>query len=153
MKICFISLISIALLIGCAEEKDSNTRQLERLELEIGELTKRLENLPDRKVGLTHLVFLDLKSDLLPEQLEGIMEKVNQLGEIANVQSFNIGRYQDVGDPRAMSQYEIVLELLFENAARLASYQQNEQHLAIRAELKKYLAGPPVVYDYLIHRE
>jgi len=148
MKRCFISLISIVLLLGCAEEKDSNTRQLERLEQEIAELANRLENLPDHKAGLTHLVFLNLKDDISPGQVEVIMERINQLGNIANVRNFSIGHYQDVSDPRAMSQYEIVLELAFENAAELASYQKDEQHIAIRADLKKYLASPPVTYDY-----
>lgn len=149
LKICFISLFCLLFLVGCEEEKDANTRQLERLEKKVFELTERLENLPVPTSGLTHLVFLNLKDELSAEEQSIFFATLNELGQINSVASFRIGHFKNVDDPRALMQYEVVLEMGFQDVSALNAYQEDEQHLAIRAKLRPYLAGPPVTYDYL----
>jgi len=149
LKICFISIICIMFLIGCQEEKDANTRQLERLEKKIAELTERLEKLPAPASGLTHLVFLDVKDDLSAEEQNTFFNSLNNLGQINAVSRFRIGHFTDVEDPRALKQYEVVLEMGFLDTSALYDYQKDEHHLAIRKMLRPYLAGPPITYDYI----
>ena len=59
-----------------------------------------------------------------------------------------VGEFHDLGDPRAMSDLDVVMSVKFETDADYKTYQAHELHLKLKENAGKYLAGPPVTYDF-----
>lgn len=106
---------------------------------------------PDIKIEATqfmHLVYLDVKDDLTVHEKSEFENMIRRLEQIPEVLSFQIGVFKDVGDPRALSQYEYVLNLLFENKAAYDIYQSSDIHVNVKKALSNFLSGPPATYDF-----
>ncbi|MEL6676208.1 MAG: Dabb family protein [Bacteroidota bacterium] len=99
--------------------------------------------------GLVHLVMLNIKDDLKTEQKKALMTELEKLGSLEGVMNYQIGQFEELGDARALSDYELILSMAFQSEEVYRNYQQDETHLAVREALKAYLAGPPATYDYL----
>ena len=97
---------------------------------------------------LSHLVFFKLKADLSSTQKADLESKLRSLANIQEVQFARVGTPEDTGDPRLAKDYDLALITGFASVEDLQSYQQNEDHLKLRAAVKDYFAGPPLVYDF-----
>jgi hypothetical protein len=139
----FISLLIVISFSSCRQEidlQDQLTATQAELMLVKAELAKA--QIP---VAITHLVYLDTKEGI---DRDALTEELSRLGEISGVKNYQIGHFLDLGDPRALSQHELVLSMGFDSQEAYQAYQQHPTHLEVKTKLGVYLAGPPVTYDF-----
>lgn len=98
---------------------------------------------------LVHAVYFDLIDSLPTAALDTFVQQLGQLRDIEEVRNFQLGRFQDVGDPRALSDYEWVILMSFADTIAYRAYQEHSIHLSVKAQIGKYLAAKPASYDFL----
>lgn len=145
--------VSSELLALQTELKETKTaleemEALKELESATETIKDALEPLNALSPSFDHMVFLNIKDDLSKEEKKTLMSELKVLDEIEEVEDFEIGRFKDVGDGRALSDYELVMKMSFDNKKAYESYQDHPKHLDLKKKLGTYLAGPPAVYDY-----
>ena len=96
---------------------------------------------------ILHTVYLDLKEDISKDEMDSFMEAVEELHRITIVRDFKHGAFEDLGDARAMQEFEYALVMGFQNKEDYIIYQKHPIHSQVKNKLKPYLAGPPVTYD------
>ena len=111
-------------------------------------LIKELEK--KEKAALAHIVFLNIKDELVGDELEYLENELQRMQQIKEVQQFELGLFKNLEDKRAMSEYEVVMKMYFEDSLAYRSYQDHPIHNEIKSTLSEYLETPPVTYDYLI---
>ena len=77
------------------------------------------------------------------------MNELERLEVIKEVQNLEIGVFEDLGDTRALSNYGVAMQMHFRDTTAYRIYQNHPTHLEVRAQLKTYLAAPPVTYDFI----
>lgn len=97
---------------------------------------------------LTHHIYFDLIDDISETELKHFKEVIQQLKSIPEVKEFEFGVFEDVGDKRALSQYEYFISLSFENKKSYDIYQESSIHINVKNKLRTYLSGPPATYDF-----
>lgn len=95
---------------------------------------------------LTHVVYFKLKPDTDPAKL---ITEINKLKEIDVLHDLEIGTFEDLGDKRALSDYQVMMSMAFANKADYKTYQAHEIHLGLKVAAKEMLAAPPATYDYM----
>lgn len=100
----------------------------------------------DPQAELEHLVFIALNDSVSPAEIKLIKSKLNSLNRVEGVLDLSISEALDVGDKRALD-YDILLQIWFENAASLKIYSEDEYHIRIKQELKPFLSRPPATFD------
>lgn len=140
-------------IFGCKNAPDLSEK-VAQLETQLSETQKALTEIKEQQVpdsyNLMHMVFLDLKDDLSREAQNAIMADIEALKNIPGVKGLHTGRFEDLGDPRAWRQYDMVLYMRFQNADDYRAYQNNPIHLNLKKNLAQYLAAPPATYDFRI---
>ena len=146
-----ILILFIVLIASCQQPADQNL-QIEQLEAELerqSTLLDSLEAIQNRSaVELVHIVYLTLKSSEDEDLRTEVVSEIQKLGNIDVVRDLSIGAFEDLGDPRALSEFELVFQMGFSSAGDYKIYQEHPIHLALKAKLGEYLDGPPVTYDY-----
>ena len=136
----------LLLLIGCAptssSEHDELSSQLEKAHSDIEQLQSQIEI----EGALIHFVFLNLKDDA---SIQLVIDEIKKIDDIPEVLDLQVGPFTDLGDQRAMSDYELVMEMSFHSTEDYEAYQAHPIHLNLKEQLGGYLAGPPATYDYL----
>ena len=97
--------------------------------------------------ALVHIVFFKLKPDADPLSL---IDELKKMEAIEQITSLKIGTFQNLGDPRALSDYGLLMEMAFASETAYQAYQQHPIHLAVKASIQPSLAGPPATYDYWV---
>lgn len=97
------------------------------------------------KYPLVHVVYFKLKPDVDKGKL---LEAIDKLEGIEVVKELEVGTFEDLGDERALSDYQVVMSMAFANKSAYEVYQGHELHLALKAAAKEMLAAPPATYDY-----
>ena len=148
MKVKFLGLLMI--LIGLVSCSDANLQQeLSETQEKLATAESKLAEAKsdtDENYPLVHVVYFKLKPNADKTKL---LEAIDKLEEIEVVQELEVGSFEDLGDKRAMSDYQVVMSMAFANEADYEVYQEHEIHLALKAVAKEMLAGPPATYDYL----
>ncbi|MDF1864785.1 MAG: Dabb family protein [Saprospiraceae bacterium] len=148
-----LTILDIGILFFSSCKQGIDSQAFEKLKTELDETktalasaNKELMNLQSNDAKqLVHIVLLKLKEDV---DKPALINEIKKLENIEEVKNLNIGAFQDLGDARAMSDYEIVLSMEFEAEEAYQTYQAHEIHLKLKENIGKYLAGPPVTYDY-----
>lgn len=78
-----------------------------------------------------------------------MIEEIKKLEAIEQVHEMQVGQFKDLGDQRALSDYELFLQMSFTDEAAYQTYQKHPIHLTLKEKAGAYLAGPPVTYDYI----
>lgn len=94
-------------------------------------------------------MLLDLKEGCAPEDLTTVVQQLHTLSQIDGVLDLSVSERYDTGDGRARRSYDFLLSMEFADRSALEAYGEDEQHLAVRAEILPYPAGPPQVIDAL----
>jgi hypothetical protein len=102
----------------------------------------------ESKQKLVHVVYFKLKDDLLESDQKTIIDEIEKIEAIPVLSNLKVGKFQDLGDQRAMSDFGIVMQMDFENEEDYKAYQQHPIHLALKTAIVPYLGGAPVTYDY-----
>lgn len=152
----FIILFVIFLVSACQQ----NTAELETAQKALAETQVALQQAKqqiaelqsaanEEEGGLVHFVFFKVKKDLSATEREDLMKILETLGTIEQVQDLEIGEFEDLGDERALSDYNMIMTMRFDNQADYEIYQKDERHLKGRKDSGKYMAGPPATYDFM----
>lgn len=102
--------------------------------------------LPDSTLG--HMVFLKLREDLGYEPRDSLIRQIRYMDTITGVLHMKIGTRAKTGDPREITDHDLVFTLYFKDSLALREYDINPGHLTLKKNSKPYLAGPPQVYDF-----
>jgi len=95
-----------------------------------------------------HVVYLNLKDGIKPEEVSEIISAIDDLARIKEVNELEIGDFANMGDARAMSDLEMVFSMSFVNKLGYEAYQAHPIHSQLKIIVKPYLSAPPVTYDY-----
>jgi len=151
MRIPFSLVLGLLLLTSCSgpdlqAELTQVKADLQQTQTALSDAQKALAEVQQEDSGtITHLVFFKLKSqDLVPDCIQAI-KKVDDIPEVKDLE---VGPFKDLGDPRAMSEFGVVMEMSFDSEQDYRIYQAHPIHLALKEAVKPILAGPPVTYDY-----
>lgn len=98
---------------------------------------------------LLHDVYLDLK-EISDEDKLMVLSELNRLSEVEGVLSVQVGERAETGDARLNKDYDVALHVGFASEDDLKVYAKASLHLEVRANIKDFLAGPPMVYDYWV---
>ena len=148
MKYVVIAVVC-TLIFSCSrpKEEESEVRPL----IEIQDLQDALENCRvSNEAKLVHLVYLDIKDDLTDSVKTELLQSLDSLNYIEQIKSLDIGMFSNLEDPRAMSKFELIMNMKFMGKEDYELYQNDPIHLSLREKLGIYLSGPPVTYDYSI---
>jgi hypothetical protein len=101
-----------------------------------------------RGAGLVHVVVLKLKSDTTAGEAQAVLDDVYaQLSTIKAVRGVWAGKPVSKGSPNAVTDYNVALTLLFDDAAGLKAYLNDPIHTKFADKhLKKW--ETPTVYDF-----
>ncbi len=123
-------------------ELDSALQQLDHTKKKLDQLQAHT-NAP-----LIHIVYFNLKDDLSLEDKTIFAKAIQKLNEIPDVKNLKYGDFKNLDDPRALSDYEMVMQMNFTGEKAYAAYQAHPIHLALKETAKQFLAAPPATYDY-----
>ncbi|MEL6925132.1 MAG: Dabb family protein [Bacteroidota bacterium] len=129
------------------QELQTAKADLAKAEASIQQLQQQLEVVTaDQSATLTHFVFLSLREGA---DSQACLDELKKLTAIQEVKDMALGPFEDLNDARALSDYDLVMEMSFDDAAAYQRYQQHPVHLQVRDNLGAYLGGPPATYDFL----
>ena len=100
-----------------------------------------------KKGKLVHLVLFDTKSEDATAEL---IDSLIILKSIPDVTHFQLGKYESQNDPRALKNYELMMQMQFQNEQAYTRYQLNTTHKRLKETTKHLMAGPPSTYHYII---
>ncbi|MGI9518264.1 MAG: Dabb family protein [Pirellulaceae bacterium] len=145
--VCWICLGS-----GCQQaEMEKMRAEADAAQAKIEAARTELANLQSEKTGnrqLVHLVWFKMDPELTTEQDTAFIAELRKLDDIVQVNDLEIGRFQELGDTRAMSDLDIVMSMGFDSEDDYRTYQDHPIHLQLKQDIGQYLSGPPVTYDY-----
>lgn len=76
------------------------------------------------------------------------MDKMEKMEAIPVLSNLEIGKFQDLGDQRAMSDFSIVMQMDFDSEENYRRYQEHPIHLALKRAIGLFLGASPITYDY-----
>lgn len=143
----YLYLLGLLFIFGCTntqvqEELNSSKQNLETA----NEKIKQLEGQIEPEGELVHLVFFKVKQDA---NQAALVAEVKKLEGIKEVMDLEIGPFEDLGDPRALSDYTMLMQMSFANKAAYERYQKHPIHLALKGNTGAFMAGPPATYDFM----
>ncbi|NET33485.1 MAG: Dabb family protein [Cyanothece sp. SIO1E1] len=115
----------------------------------IAALESELTNLKaeeDKDAPLVHIVLFNLKEDA---DQAALIAEIKKLEAIEEIQDLEVGPYENLGDDRALSDYELIMQMSFVNNEAYQAYQQHPVHLTLKEAAKAYMGGPPATYDFM----
>lgn len=149
----FVILISIS---ACQQtsctEQEAALQEMKKVVADLQAEKKVLvEEASDKHTGdLIHLVYFSLKPDLTENEIEMFKQELLKLKAISFLKDLEIGSFKNLGDSRAMDQFDLLMQMRFTSDENYQKYQAHPKHLELKKVAANYLAAPPVTYDYLI---
>lgn len=101
----------------------------------------------EHKDQIVHIVFLNIKAEA---NRNFLINEIKRLEAIEVVQQLKMGIFEELGDERALSQYELAFQVCLADSMAYQTYQQHPIHLQLKERLKESLAGPPATYDFVV---
>ncbi len=141
-------LLAILVLTSCSsslklkQQLNETTLELAQAKRDLIELGHRSDNM------LIHTVYFKLKPDLSDQQHEAFLQEIAKLHQIKQVKGLIYGSFAELGDSRAMLEFQLAMQMGFESEKAYREYQAHAIHLALKEAAKSYLAGPPVTHDF-----
>ena len=155
MKYSLIWLIFMIGLFGSCQQQTALQEELQQTQLQLDQALSQLEEaqasieqLQSGNQGLVHLVFFKLKEGISEADKAQFVALIKGLEIIEQIQQLQMGGFEDLGDQRALSEYDLVLKTIFANEEDYRSYQNDERHINAREQAKAFMGGPPATYDY-----
>mgnify|MGYP000633227520 FL=1 len=142
-----ILLFALLLLTSCSnaaleEELATSQEKIAALESELTSLKAK----EDIDAPLVHIVLFNLKEDA---DQAALIAEIKKLEAIEEVQDLEVGPFENLGDDRALSDYELIMQMSFVNNEAYQAYQGHPVHLALKEAAKAYMGGPPATYDFM----
>lgn len=156
MKNCLFFIFATSLLFSACQQNTEASAQMKKLQEQLTEQNNLLEQAKielakckttDEKL-LVHTVYFKLKSNISSKENIELVKEINKLNKIDVLKNLEIGTFQDLEDSRALSDYQLVMQMEFSSIEDYQIYQAHDIHLHLKKQAGKYLAGPPATYDY-----
>lgn len=120
--------------------------EIEKAKAELAQAQLKIKKLTEEESGrITHIVFFNLKADA---DENSFISEIKKLNEINEVKDLEVGPYKDLGDSRAMNEFDVVMEMSFKDEAAYRNYQAHPIHKNLKNFAKGSLESAPVTYDY-----
>jgi hypothetical protein len=127
--------------------------QLQQKTTELANLQKEMATIVSTQKNpnpLVHIVFLKVKDDISATDKAALMQTLKGLADIEEAKNLEVGDFEDLGDERALSDYDVVMQMDFNSKEDYTKYQSDERHIQAKAAMKPFLAGPPATYDFMV---
>jgi len=139
LAFCFFSFF------GCRQNATSEIENLKsQLKAASAEIQKLKSEAADKK-QLIHIVWFKMKPEADKSEL---IAKIKKLEAIEVLNDLEVGKFQDLGDARAMSDLDLVMQMGFDSEEDYKIYQAHPIHLDLKKAVGVFLSGPPVTYDF-----
>lgn len=102
----------------------------------------------DKSQKLVHVVLFKLKPELTDASLTKLIAAIEKLTQIDVVKELEIGKFTDLGDKRAMNEFQLVMSMKFDTKKHYHEYQDHPVHVSLKKVVGDFIAGPPATYDY-----
>lgn len=143
----YIFLVLLTLCVACTDKAVQTELQLAQQQLaETQQALSELEAAAAETGKLVHIVLFKLKPEV---DEETVIAEIKKLEAIPEIEELEVGPFQNLGDPRALSDYAVIMEMSFQDEAAYQKYQAHPTHQALKEQMGSILAGPPVTYDYV----
>lgn len=127
----------------------THTAQIQDLQSQLETAESKISALEDDSTRwLVHVVYFKMKPGSSDADQTALIDAIKRLKAIEVLHDLEVGTFQDLGDKRAMNDYEVVMQMKFKSSADYEVYQAHSLHLALKEVAKDLLGGPPVTYDY-----
>jgi lipopolysaccharide export LptBFGC system permease protein LptF len=146
----FRYLAALVICLATAGCQPWNTVELEKTRAELARVQAQLatqQTLASSR-RLVHLVWFRMKDGAGDEDRERLIAELKKLGSIDVVHDLEIGRFQDLGDSRAMADLDVVMQMGFRSQEDYATYQSHPVHLNLKRRVGDFIDTAPVTYDY-----
>ncbi len=104
----------------------------------------------DKKYPIVHMIFLNLKEEVMENDQKNFMAAIEALSEIPVVQNLSYGFYKDLRDPRSLKEYEMLIQMQFATESDYLIYQKDPKHQSLKQMGGLLLAGPPNTYHFVL---
>lgn len=104
----------------------------------------------DKNYPIVHMVFLNIKDDVMENDRKNFTGAIEALSEIPVVHNLSYGSYKDLRDPRSLKEYNILIQMQFASESDYLTYQNDPKHLALKQMGGLLLAGPPNTYHFVL---
>jgi len=139
-------ILFVLLTMGCSDSGLKEELATAKADLKAAQNTiETLKTQIEPEGELVHVVLFQLQPDADQAKL---VAEVNKLKDIEGLMDLQVGPFKELGDKRAMSEYQMMMEMSFDNETIYKKYQAHPLHLALKENLKSLMAGPPATYDY-----
>lgn len=140
-------LIGLCIVAGCSNaeleaELDITRHQLAAAQAELAEL----QAVTNQDAALVHIVLFDLKPEA---DQQALLAEIKKLEDIPFLKDLEVGPFENLGDDRALSNYEMIMQMSFDNAEDYQAYQQHPIHLHLKELAGGFMGGPPATYDFI----
>ena len=108
--------------------------------------TNRVDKTPNSIGDLVHTVYFSVKEG----KADSLLSACKQIQSIPVVHNFEVGSFKDLDDPRALTQYGIVMQMHFKDTSDYYLYQSHPIHLKLKQQVGSMLLGPPATHDFII---
>ncbi len=122
---------------------------IKKMKNELSEARANIETLKGQiepEGSLVHVVMFKLKPDTDQAALIG---EIKKLERIEQVKDLEVGGFEDLGDKRALSIYDMTMTMSFDSRADYETYQKHPIHLALKEYVTPMAAGAPATYDFI----
>ena len=151
MKIFVITLFFSFLFVCCQNPNEQLQKELTETKSKLESAEKVIAELNKPKTGfLVHEVYFNLKDDLTVEQQQTFLNDIKKLKDISVVKNLKVGNFENLNDPRALKDYEMVMTMEFKDKKAYAEYQSHAIHLALKKAAGEILEAPPATYDFIL---
>ncbi|MEO0896702.1 MAG: Dabb family protein [Bacteroidota bacterium] len=153
MKSHILLIAFLMMLMGCSEDiqeekMNEMSEQLRGVTEQLTSAKETIASLKGRAPGkLVHMVFFKFKPNTNKELIE---TEIDKLSGIKGLRKLEYGEFKELGDSRAIDEYEFIMQMVFKDEAAYQAYQKDPIHLNLKKVLGPYMAGTPATYDYII---
>lgn len=132
--------------LGCVDQ--SLHLEVKELKEQLTETQVKIKNLQlqvEEEGQLIHLVLFKMKSGINQKEFG---REIQKLRGIEVVRGLQYGSFADLGDKRALAEYDMMMEVSFDSREHYEKYQIHPIHTSLKEAVTPMLAGPPATYDY-----
>ena len=139
-RINFLTLLLFNVIaISCVQNNSSSEKKMDK------------KDVNRTKESFSHIVFFDLQDSLDNSDVEYFLNELNKLKEIEQLHSFSAGPFEDMNDARALSDYDICMQMVFRNREDYNIYQEHPVHISMKSNVGSFLKTPPKTYDFRLN--
>lgn len=95
---------------------------------------------------LIHTVYFEVDE----EHQKQLINELSKMSAIKEVNNLMIGKFEDLGDKRALSNYVIVMQMQFCDQQAYKIYQAHKIHQNLKKEVKSILNAAPATHDFML---